>query len=327
MKFSAVLILAVLALSVAAQDAINTQDVQANQTGSTADDFHENTDIQRTSNQGSQVWTDSQKKRDLESGEVLLGDVVEGQDATQPITFSEWVNQKNADGTISRVKVTRTILVTKSTVVRSVRKFWNSSVSLDSVKPIVLAFTDQFGQELNQTQLDMFNFLASTDDQGAYQSNYNYVQVRLSNLKSTLKAITDIFYSPLDQTDLDSIEATIRTCTKDRPVALNINTDAGEKYNADGWTVRIEALFSTCAEGKPGVQLASYAASKSGGWATPERFSTPNSKTVDDIITQWLFRTLNRLFSCDDADVRVKATAISNQDSADQTSAVSRRRV
>ena len=146
MKFSAVLILAVLALSVAAQDAINTQDVQANQTGSTADDFHENTDIQRTSNQGSQVWTDSQKKRDLESGEVLLGDVVEGQDATQPITFSEWVNQKNADGTISRVKVTRTILVTKSTVVRSVRKFWNNSVSLDSVKPIVLAFTDQFGQ-------------------------------------------------------------------------------------------------------------------------------------------------------------------------------------
>lgn len=316
MKFTAVFILALLALSVAA-----AKSGEAQRTGGSEDDFHENTDIQRTSSESSRRWEGTQQQRDLQAGEELLSETFSPDVIDQGVEVEEWVSRTLADGRVERVKVTKTIYVTKTTTIRTVRKFWNSTVNVDSVKPVILAFTDVYGRELNETQLNLFNYIAATDNQGAYEFNYNYVQVRQENLRKTLKAITDIFYTPLNQGDLNNLEIKIRTCENNEPIALNINTDAGESYNADGWLVRVEAFFATCANGKPGVQLASWAATKSGGWSEPENFSEPNVRTVDDIITQYLFRAMNLLFTCTDADIPVRPTHCSDPESSPETSA------
>ena len=321
MKIAGVLLLSLLAVSVlAGEGSVNLRTSGAgNQTGSTADDFHENTDVVRFSNETHHSWDENEAQKPIEKNEDLLGDIVEGEGAPTPVTVVEWVDKILPDGRRIKVKTTRTVTVTKSKVIRRVRRYWNSSISLASVKPLVIAFADVYGRELNQTQLDLFNTIATTDDTSSLTWNYNYVQIRLENLKKTLKAITEIFYSPLDQSELDSLEAVIRNCTE--PVVTNINTDAGESYTASGWTVRVEALFSTCGKGKPGVQLVTYAAVKSGGWVSPAYFSVPNSKTVDNIITQWLFRHLGLLFTCTDADLPIKPTACSDPEHADDTSA------
>lgn len=288
------------------------------QSGSTKDDFHENTDVVRFSNETHNSWDENQAQKELDKNEDLLGDIVEGELSPPPVVVVEWIDKVLPDGRMVKVKTTRVVKVTKSKIIRRVRRYWNSSISLASVKPIIISFTNVYGKELNQTQLDLFNHIATTDEEGHFKFNYNYVQVRLEHLRATLKAITDIFYTPLSQCDLDSLEATIRNCTD--PVVTTMNTDAGESYTASGWTVRFEALFSTCGKGKPGVQLVTYAASKSGGWVCPSAFSVPNSHTVDAIITQWLIRHLYLLFTCTDADLPVKATACSDPHSIHETS-------
>ena len=314
MKFTAIFILSLLAMSALAEGSVSSHHGEANQSGTTADDFHENTDVVRFSNETHNVYTDNDDQKELTKGEVNLGDITEDEVAPEPVVIVEWVDKVLPDGRIIKVKVTRTVIIKKSKVIRQIRDFWNKSISLDSVKPIVIAFTDVFGQELNATQLNLFNWIATTDDEGSLGWNYNYVQVRLEHLKKTLKAITEIFYTPLSQDELNTLEATIRTCNNSKPVAISINTDAGESYTASGWTVRVESFFSTCGNGKPGVQLATFAAHKSGGWVTPDKFSCPNSRTVDDIITQWLIRHLHLLFTCKEINLPVKPTACSDHE-------------
>jgi hypothetical protein len=299
-------------MSTLAGDSGSSHQGESNVSGTTADDFHENTDVVRYSNETHNVYTDNDAQKELTKGEVNLGDITEDEAAPEPVTIVEWVDKVLPNGNIIKVKVTRTVIIKKSKVIRQIRDFWNKSISLDSVKPIVIAFTDKFGQELNQTQLNLFNYIGTTDDEGSLGWNYNYVQIRLEHLKKTLKAITEIFYTPLSQDELNTLEARIRTCNSSQAVAISINTDAGESYTASGWTVRVEAFFSTCGKGKPGVQLATFAAHKSGGWVTADKFSCPNSRTVDDIITQWLIRHLHLLFTCKEVGLPVKQTACSD---------------
>jgi len=300
---------------------------QATRTGGSQDDFHEDTDIVRTQNERSKNWEGTRITRDLGDDEVEIGESVQPEVIEEGIPVTEWVDRVLPDGRIQKVQVTRTIRVTKSTTIKTVRKFTTSSTNVDSIKPVIVAFTDIYGQELTEDQLTLFNYIAATDNQGAYDFKYNYVQVRQEHLRKTLNAITDIFYAVPSQADLDNFEVLIRTCANNEPVVVNVNTDAGESYTAEGWTVRVDALFSTCANNKPGVQLATWSSTKTGGWAAPDRFTQPNSESVDKIITQWLFRALHLLFTCTDADLPIRPTNCSDPENAGEISSYGRRRL
>ena len=62
----------------------------------------------------------------------------------------------------------------------------------------------------------------------------------------------------------------------------------------------------TCAlpicKNKPGVQIFSWSGSKTGGW-NPGMYSEPNAETIDALMTQWLYRNLYLLVTCQNVPV------------------------
>lgn len=296
MKFTAAFILALLAISVAAE---YTQ----TQTGKTEDDFHEKTDIIRTEEATKTLNdTTSRKEVSLKEGEVIWESLEEDQ-GIDPNETQELVTyfDEIIDGRLVRTKKVKTVQVGKSKITNRVRRFWSKQMEVKSVKLIINQFVSTYGSELSDDEYTLLNAITSSDG-NRLTSNYNYLQIKKESLHSTLQQITKDFVSQPSQEDLDKIELQINEC-KDGAVVSYMNTDKAETHTPTAWTVAAEVLIATCDPTLPALQLYTFSGSKSGNYV-PNMYSEPNSEVVDKLITRWLFSHIGLMFRCTKSPTR-----------------------
>lgn len=307
MAKTSIFLLFILALSMVAVKAEGTKSevvvsgFEGNRTGESEDDYNENSDVARTSKTENRTWSAKENSYKVQLGEELVSEeVIEGP-GPKSQTVKEVINVVLPDGRIEQKTITKTITASPSKVVKTVKKYWSKSVTLDVVLEVVKAFATKNGQPLTADQLTLFNTMAAVDG-NKYYSVYEYLQVKTEKLGSALKAATAHFIRVPTQAELDTIELAIRNCESNEPVTRILNTDFGEIKTSTVWKINAEILFATCGKNKPGVQIFSWSASKTGGW-NPGMYSEPNAETIDALMTQWLYRNLYLLVTCQNVPV------------------------
>lgn len=296
MKLSGIFILALLSLSV-----LGSMHMAENSTitrsGSTQDDFHEDTDVIRTRNTSTKVTVDNEKSHQLNGTETLI-DEREEDDLNPPVpkVVTETIPVTNPDGTITLTTVTRTILVRESKKIKRVRSLRNRTTIRESLGP----FADAEAADLTDNELKLFNAIATTDANRFY-SQYNYVELKTTSLRAQLESVVSVFHAALGGPELDSMYASILAGCQQKAAFYHVlDTSAFETHTATAWTVWAEVLMVACSKDGKSVQLLAWSSNKSGGWHKGT-YSHPNDETVDRLVTRWLFKNLVKMFFCPSA--------------------------
>jgi len=301
MKLTGIFILALLSFAVIGQATRTVIADEGNRTGSSDDDYNESSDVKRTGTGMSSVSIDKEQSYQLQDGETLVGTWEEDAGNLPDEVITEDVAVQNPDGTISQVTKTRTIKVKKSKLFKRVRSMKKYSVNIGTIRGILPFLAEQEHIELTSEDMQLLNAIVATDG-NRFASQYSYTQVLLADLRLTLNSILTGFKAPLSADDVDQIEYQIRTC--EGPGFYRVlDTSSKETHTSKLWTVMAEVIVATCAKEKPGVQLFAFSSSKTGTFK-PGYYSDENDKTVDGLVTRWLFKQAWLLFNCPDSPTK-----------------------
>lgn len=283
MKTFGVLVLGLLALNVLAG-------------GSTKDDWHEDTDIQRVS------FSDKTHERLEDSiwsgrreGDILVGSERTVTDGEAPV----WVNTTETklemrDGKLVQVTVNRRHKVDKHKHIQKVHRFIHKNYTIADIHPVIVAFGAEFGKPLSELELELFNTLAVTDG-NEFEMKYDVELARPDTLKRTLRSISSLFSVKLDEDDIADYSHMIAHSCPDGYLAFNLDTTPVEKHNRECWTLKTDLLLVTCGneDKRPvkGYQMFAWSASKS-GFYRHNMYSPENAATLKSLVTRWLYNNM-----------------------------------
>jgi len=201
---------------------------------------------------------------------------------------------KIVDGKIITIFKKTTTKVDNHRKFKEVKRFWKKDEVVDSVT-VILKQIGNLGTPLKETDYELFNSIATTD-YGKYWSDYNYWEIKDSDLTVALTNLASIYKTPIDAAHILEAVAAIEEC-KDGSVAAEIPTDAVDINNADGWTIFFQFFAATCSTKSDKNQIFAWAASKQGEYL-PGQYSEANARMVSSVIKVWLVSHLPLLVSC-----------------------------
>lgn len=287
MKVKTIFILALLALSVFADEGI------------TSDDWHEDTDVQIFEGETHETnREDDGSNIVLKDNEVLVGSETTLTDGMPGL----WQNTTETrlemqDGKLVNISIIREHRIDKHRKVQKIKTIVHNKVKIDNVLEVVRSFGQEYGQELSSIELQLFNTIATTHG-NEFQMQYAIKQIYSSDLDKTLRKISKMFTVQLDEDDYsDWVDAITNNCT-DKFLVFPLNTTAVEVNRPDLWAVKTEVLMITCgSENNVGYQLFAWAASKTGSYQRSQ-YSAENGETVDKLMTRWLYANMNAMVDC-----------------------------
>jgi hypothetical protein len=287
MKVQTIFIVALLAMSVFADE------------GVTSDDWHEDTDVQIFEGETHETnREDPGSKIVLKPNEVLVGPEVTVTDGLPPV----WQNTTETrlemkDGKLVNITIIREHRIDKHRKIQTIKTIIHNKVKIDNVLEVVRSFGQEYGQELSTIELELFNTIAITQGND-FQIQYATKQIYSSDLDKTLRKISKLFTVQLDEDDYSNwVDLITNNCTNKYQV-FALNTSAVEVNRPDLWTVKTEVLLATCgSENNIGYQLFAWAASKTGSYHR-NQYSAENGKTVHKLMTRWLYANMNAMVDC-----------------------------
>lgn len=267
------------------------------QTGSTADDFNEETDIGHSkTNTTKEATIDRTVSQGVLPGDVIVEETDENYESPEEETKKVVTEFDPETGKVINRVITVKTKTGYTGKVRKVQKFWKSTRTIKGVKEIVLAFVEKYGKKTSEDQFKIFNRIAATDG-NRYASSYNYVQTSKEKLENTIRAVTGIFQSPLREEDIQRLYTALSTCDENAQVYVPDTRDI--HINGEtAWTIYAEMFAATCDKETGVVQMFSFSSSKSGGYIDYTQYSVENFNEIRDILTQWLYRNIGLLFTC-----------------------------
>lgn len=306
MKFLTIFLFALMAGAILAggkrEATVYKDGIMGWDSGMTSDDWHEKTDVIRTSDTTKETKVDYEKSYQLKDGECLISEMTRTDGVKPEVkTVVEYCNDILPNGSIINKTITRTVAVDYSKKCKKIRRYWTKSYNLTSVASLVAGFTKKYALELTDAELALFNSIAVTDG-NELESKYNYVQVKEEFLEPTLRKVLQVFKTPLCEADIKALANEIGEC-KDEAIVKILDTRPIEVDREDLWTVCLEVFFATCGKEIPAVQMFAWSGCKSGAYHKG-LCSRGNRDVIDKIITRWLARHIYLLFTCKDVPVK-----------------------
>ena len=216
-----------------------------------------------------------------------------------PVTFI----QNGEVVTVFRELVSRRI---ESSVFLEVTLTWDQEHTISEVTEVISKFTETYGQELDTDNYTLFNNIASTETD-KYWSEYNYWNVKESQLEHGIRAIAKTFKTAINQKDVTALAQAIRESKSENGYATFIlNSDAIDNNTEDGWTIHAEMFAVAYNKDSDKVQFFAWSGYKSGIYVTG-RYSEFNKITVKETVKRWLFAHVGMLISCTKSPVEEMA--------------------
>lgn len=172
---------------------------------------------------------------------------------------------------------------------------WDQEQNLRGVTEVIAKFAETYGSELSSDDYTLFNNIATTRTD-KYWSEYNYWEVKKSQLERAIRAISKTYRSAINQRDVDYLAEAIRE-SKSGYVVATLKSDSIDRNTADGWDIHAEMFAATISKDSDKVQFFAWSSSKSGVYV-PGRYSEFNKRTVSNTIKRWLFAHVGLLVQC-----------------------------
>lgn len=209
------------------------------------------------------------------------------------------------DGKLVNVTVTKKQKVDKHTKVQKVKRIIHSQYKISDALSIVKAYGQEVGQPLTKLELELFNTIGITNG-NKFSMQYDVQQIKLDELRDTLRHLSKIFSVKLDEDDIQDWANQIETQCPEGYLAFPLDTTDLDNHRPDHWEVRTELLIVTCGnEDKTpvhGYQLFAWAAQKEGTFRKGQ-YSEPNAKTLQDLMRRWLFTNMQSMVDCSKDEV------------------------
>lgn len=216
-----------------------------------------------------------------------------------PVTFI----QNGEVVTVFRELVSRRI---ENSVFVEATLTWNQEHTVSEVTDVIAKFTETYGQELETDSYTLFNNIASTETD-KYWSEYNYWNVKDSQLEHGIRAIAKTFKTAINQKDVTALAQAIRESKSENGyVAFILNSDSIDNNTEDGWTIHAEMFAAAYNKDSDKVQFFAWSGSKSGIYVTG-RYSEFNKLTVKETVKRWLFAHVGMLVRCNNSPVEEMA--------------------
>jgi hypothetical protein len=130
---------------------------------------------------------------------------------------------------------------------------------------------------------------------------YAIRQIKKEDLLETLKKMSKVFSAPPKDDEISAWVHEITENCPDKYKVFPINTADQEVQRPTKWVVKTEVLMATCGPDQRGYQLFTWSAWKDGQYRA-HQFSNANAKTVDGLITRWLYTNMNTMVDCQRED-------------------------
>jgi hypothetical protein len=265
-------------------------------TGSTMDDYHEATDVEIKASSSTSMNYQKTAFQAKAGEQVISQRILNNTVPIKTTTFPQTDMSVNAKGEVVQKVTTITTNIYESSIIRRIKKFWNKTADLATVKQIAILFAKQHGGELLATEMTLFNSIASTDG-NEFESKYHYFQYSHKVLETKLRKALTIFKTPLPDVEVKKLMLRIQDCNEGA-IAELIQSAGAETHRKDAWTVVAQLFLATCKKELPYVQVFAWMGAKSGAYK-PNKWNDRHAMIVDDYITRFLFHQVYLLWTCE----------------------------